>query len=345
MPVRFFVSTPVIQPLYSQSQMIETIATSEAGGKKGKKAEAYGLIPPHPLEEVARVYGYGSSKYTSKIKSSCSLLTNLVQLEPCENIPKLLSAIQTEGTPLGGYVSSAIVRDILRHRDQIVIQTGLENLADSVVLAMIEDLKKQILNITKDKRKIRSDGQDLMEITGKNTLENTGQRKETKREQSSHQEESNYTNLDFLRNPHLRFLLTKMDVPFATLLREDDITISTMTMILENLEDSFAVDATKDWVFSEITKLVFPLLSNTCGLSLIGDNLVNNGEHNWTKGYNYTWSLGALHRHIKEFEKGISKDGESGVHHLAHAAFHLFALMEFERTGRGTDDRVIKQYE
>ena len=68
-------------------------------------------------------------------------------------------------------------------------------------------------------------------------------------------------------------------------------------------------------------------------------------DHNWTKGYNYTWSLSALHRHIKEFEKGVSQDWESGIHHLAHAAFHLFALMEFERTGRGIDDRLIKQYE
>jgi hypothetical protein len=68
-------------------------------------------------------------------------------------------------------------------------------------------------------------------------------------------------------------------------------------------------------------------------------------DHNWAKGYNYTWSLSALHRHINEFEKGTSNDSESGIHHLAHAAFHLFTLMEFERTGRGKDDRLCKVYE
>lgn len=33
------------------------------GGQKGAKAEAYAYIPPHPLAELARVYGYGAQKY------------------------------------------------------------------------------------------------------------------------------------------------------------------------------------------------------------------------------------------------------------------------------------------
>lgn len=65
-------------------------------------------------------------------------------------------------------------------------------------------------------------------------------------------------------------------------------------------------------------------------------------DHNWAKGYPYSWSLDALHRHVKEFEKGISIDPESGVHHLAHAAFHLFTLMEFERARIGSDDRLCR---
>jgi hypothetical protein len=60
---------------------------------------------------------------------------------------------------------------------------------------------------------------------------------------------------------------------------------------------------------------------------------------NWAKGYPYSWSISALYRHIEEFRKGTSKDAESGLHHLAHAAFHLFTLMEFEMNNLGTDDR------
>ena len=63
---------------------------------------------------------------------------------------------------------------------------------------------------------------------------------------------------------------------------------------------------------------------------------------NWTKGYAWNLSLSALYRHIEAFRSGVSHDEESGLHHLAHATFHLFALMEFERTGAGTDDRWTK---
>lgn len=61
---------------------------------------------------------------------------------------------------------------------------------------------------------------------------------------------------------------------------------------------------------------------------------------NWRKGYPWSWSLSALHRHIAKFEAGESLDPESQYHHLAHAAFHLNTLMEFDRLQLGTDDRV-----
>lgn len=63
--------------------------------------------------------------------------------------------------------------------------------------------------------------------------------------------------------------------------------------------------------------------------------------NNWRRGYSWSWSLSALHRHIARFEQGESVDPESGLHHLAHAKFHLNTLMEFERLGLGTDDRYV----
>lgn len=63
---------------------------------------------------------------------------------------------------------------------------------------------------------------------------------------------------------------------------------------------------------------------------------------NWRKGYAWSLSLDALMRHIELFRSGVSEDNETGYHHLAHAAFHLNTLMEFERLGLGTDDRGDK---
>lgn len=61
-------------------------------------------------------------------------------------------------------------------------------------------------------------------------------------------------------------------------------------------------------------------------------------DDNWRKGYNWRYSLGAMERHIKDWIGGESYDEESGLHHLAHAAWHCATLIEFETQGLGTDD-------
>lgn len=67
-------------------------------------------------------------------------------------------------------------------------------------------------------------------------------------------------------------------------------------------------------------------------------------ERNWERGYNWSWSYDALQRHLNAFWGGVSVDPESGLPHLAHAAFHIFALMEFERTHPEKDDRSKKDF-
>lgn len=67
-------------------------------------------------------------------------------------------------------------------------------------------------------------------------------------------------------------------------------------------------------------------------------------DNNWAKGYPWSWSLSAMQRHIEQFRAGNSIDAESGLHHLAHAAWHLFTIMELERMKRGTDDRLFQFY-
>jgi hypothetical protein len=62
-------------------------------------------------------------------------------------------------------------------------------------------------------------------------------------------------------------------------------------------------------------------------------------DNNWRKGYPWGLSLDALGRHIEEWRQGRKEDPESGLHPLAHAAFHLLALMEFEHKNLGTDNR------
>lgn len=62
-------------------------------------------------------------------------------------------------------------------------------------------------------------------------------------------------------------------------------------------------------------------------------------DNNWRLGYDWGLSYAAMLRHITQFWAGESYDQESGVHHMASAAFHAFALMEFDHEGIGKDTR------
>lgn len=61
-------------------------------------------------------------------------------------------------------------------------------------------------------------------------------------------------------------------------------------------------------------------------------------DDNWLKGYAWRLSLGALGRHVAKWALGQDRDPETGLHHLAHAAWHCLALMVFGMRGLGTDD-------
>lgn len=73
----------------------------------------------------------------------------------------------------------------------------------------------------------------------------------------------------------------------------------------------------------------------------MGERKYPSGEDgpNWERGFPYSWALSAAQRHIERFRAGEKLDPESGLHPLAHAAWHLLALITFEARGIGTDDR------
>lgn len=63
-------------------------------------------------------------------------------------------------------------------------------------------------------------------------------------------------------------------------------------------------------------------------------------DDNWWKGLKWRKDVyGCITRHIAKWLRGEKNDDESGLHHLAHAAWNCFALMEYERNRIGTDDR------
>ena len=51
--------------------------------------------------------------------------------------------------------------------------------------------------------------------------------------------------------------------------------------------------------------------------------------HNYRRGYNWSLSYNALMRHVLASISGEDIDPESGLPHMAHAAWHCLALLQF----------------
>lgn len=60
---------------------------------------------------------------------------------------------------------------------------------------------------------------------------------------------------------------------------------------------------------------------------------------NYLKGYDWSLSYDACQRHLHAFWSGEDLDPESGLPHLAHAAWHCLAMLAFLTHELGTDDR------
>lgn len=49
-------------------------------------------------------------------------------------------------------------------------------------------------------------------------------------------------------------------------------------------------------------------------------------DHNWAKGYNFSFNYASALRHLTEFWAGEDMDGDTGSKHVIAAAWHCFAL-------------------
>jgi hypothetical protein len=59
----------------------------------------------------------------------------------------------------------------------------------------------------------------------------------------------------------------------------------------------------------------------------------------WTLSRSWTDCFDAVMRHMLAWQTGQDKDPESGLPHLAHAACTLMFMIEFEKSGKGLDNR------
>ena len=63
------------------------------------------------------------------------------------------------------------------------------------------------------------------------------------------------------------------------------------------------------------------------------------GDRNWERGMKYSRPYAAAQRHLWAWWRGEDLDPETGLPHLAHAAWNVLALLQYQLKKRGEDDR------
>ena len=71
-------------------------------------------------------------------------------------------------------------------------------------------------------------------------------------------------------------------------------------------------------------------------------NMGNDGKYprrSWEEGIPFGDSFRSLMSHVMRWQDGEDYDPETGLHHLAHASYWCFAIMQFQVTHPEMDDR------
>lgn len=106
--------------------------------------------------------------------------------------------------------------------------------------------------------------------------------------------------------------------------------------VLENVREAHKNDVGKPRV-----ELIPPLALIEIG-RVLEFGAKKYGANNWRNGMDWSRLQGAALRHLLAWFGGESKDAESDLSHLAHAACCLLFLMECEEKQIGRDDRPHK---
>lgn len=107
-------------------------------------------------------------------------------------------------------------------------------------------------------------------------------------------------------------------------------------MASENLGDKIAARFNKTkTLLSAVSPFVYYMVALIWTMGAIKYE-----RDNWRKGMPFSDVMDSFERHYFAWKLGEENDSESGLHHLAHAAWNILVLLEFCFTHPEMDDRV-----
>jgi len=125
---------------------------------------------------------------------------------------------------------------------------------------------------------------------------------------------------------------------FVELVRKEDVLLRTARPATGEVRETSPTGGEKGSKPEQYSMIPVAALAEVARVYAMGADKYS--RDNWRKGYPWHLSYDALQRHINSFWAGQDFDTQSGLHHLAHATFHLFALMTY-----GGDLEKYAQYD
>jgi len=324
-----------------------SIASDDPKGAAGALKTPMWLLPAHALQQTAWVHKLGAAKYGKRVPVyTCNNGDELVEFCTCGYSTQSQFAIQKDPTLPVDCALNATTKSTQEAKGHLAMKVGSHGQEGFVNPATIGNSDYQILITLNNKSVLlRTGSQKIKNILESNILTTTKDQK-LKRETLSTIESELFSHLDYLCKTKPEFYASRItDAKFATGLQEGtDCSILTTTTKLENLEDSSAIDATKDLACSETILNLLKKHSDTCAVQNL---IVRDGEVERYGGYNWRHSkvcattyISAIMRHLDAWRDGEDNDPESGVSHIAHVAASCNILLDAQHCGKLNDDRA-----
>lgn len=290
------------------------VTDEKTGGQKGTKLARFSLVPWSIIWEVAEHFGRGARKYGDIEVDRNKLIT----LCNCENLTATL-------------VASTTLMDSVDLVTKKIFDIAIQSLPKSSVRT-VDPGARRILIVNEQAILLIAKQFKTQDMNLKST--ETGQ------------------NTDLLQNTANNYFL---NVAVSALSAEtnseqgDQISITITEMNLR--EDLFALVATRALDSSETRPKLYGKHLPTCLIHRLvsrGGKIILPNSRNWEKGYNWSYSYDALHRHLTAFWNGdnidhdpsLYEDGEPHTtRHIIAVAWHALVLAYFSRYNVGTDDR------
>ena len=113
-------------------------------------------------------------------------------------------------------------------------------------------------------------------------------------------------------------------------------------MWLENMTSEHKSEPGKKWDKGKLRYDLLPAdsLEELAKVYTVGADKYS--DRNWERGMSWGRVFGAIMRHAWAFWRGEENDPETGINHMAHAAWNCFALIAYsKRDMREFDDRNL----